>query len=101
MCRLGGGGQRFHLESAEEIRGGSQPHRGSVIRVDDYGDESRPSVSELVIRVSWMLGGMRYQASKISTKRDIRSHASKLHRIFPVCYSYQSSVAFAFPMIYE
>ncbi|KAL2219333.1 hypothetical protein M432DRAFT_668399 [Thermoascus aurantiacus ATCC 26904] len=48
---LRGGRQRFQTDAALKIRGGSQPHRQVVITIDDYGDESRPSVSELVALV--------------------------------------------------
>ena len=72
------------MKSGNEYGGGRHPHRVVLAVIDRKLDEYRPSVSELIVLVSWMLAAMRHQdATKV--KRQRKDTAMRLHMIFPVC----------------
>ncbi|OJJ35044.1 hypothetical protein ASPWEDRAFT_40175 [Aspergillus wentii DTO 134E9] len=74
-----------------QARRPSQSHRVVKVLVDKDIDENRPSVSEWIGLVSWMLGGMRYQLEQIKAQipkkpsKDQRRELNKrrLHIVFP------------------
>ncbi|KAK2755017.1 hypothetical protein FQN54_006545 [Arachnomyces sp. PD_36] len=82
---IGGESQRFQTEWSEEIWPEKNSHRQLEMTTDDYGLDCRPFVSELIVLVSWMLGGMRGQPSKTLSKKGASAkRESKFHMIFPV-----------------
>lgn len=48
--------------------------------------ESRPSVGELIVLVSWMLAAMQYQESAKMQRGQQKDRGVKSHVVFPVCH---------------
>jgi hypothetical protein len=65
-------------------RCGRKSHCHIVMTTEDYFDDSRPSVPELLVLVSWMLEGMRHQETVLS-KQKIKTAKTNFHMVFPVC----------------
>lgn len=73
----------LNVATATEFDSKRHPHRTLVAILEQYAQECRPSVGELIVLISWMLGGMRHQdIEKASRPKD---KPLRFHKTFPVC----------------